>query len=81
MCDLEIDKSEVEELFGIKFEEYFSASMDQLFDYERQGLVSNEQQRIVVTPPGRLIMRNLAMCFDAYINKFKGEKPVFSKTV
>lgn len=81
MCDLEIDKTEVEELFRIKFETYFAASMDQLFDFERQGLVWNEQQRIVVTESGRLILRNLAMCFDAHLNRFKGESPVFSKTV
>jgi len=35
-----------------------------------------------VTPLGRLLVRNIAMAFDAYLaDQQKGEKPMFSKTV
>jgi len=37
---------------------------------------------IVVLPLGRLLVRNVAMTFDAYLaDQQKGEKPMFSKTV
>jgi oxygen-independent coproporphyrinogen-3 oxidase len=81
MCDLEIDKSEVEDLFGIDFDEYFEASLDLLFDFKRHGLITYEADKIVVSATGRLLIRNIAMCFDAYINRFKKEKQLFSKTV
>jgi hypothetical protein len=33
-------------------------------------------------PLGRLLVRNVAMTFDAYLaDQQKGEKPMFSKTV
>lgn len=81
MCDLEVEKEEVEELFDISFDDYFDASLDLLFDFVRLGLVRHTIQRIVVQPAGRFVLRNIAMCFDAYINKFQKEKPVFSRTV
>jgi len=81
MCDLEIDKEEVEDLFGIRFDDYFEQSLDLLFDFIRNKLVIHETTRIVVTDTGRLLIRNIAMCFDAYIQKFKKEEQVFSKTV
>jgi hypothetical protein len=35
-----------------------------------------------VTPLGRLLVRNIAMTFDAYLaDQQKGEQPMFSKTV
>ncbi|MBI3579715.1 MAG: oxygen-independent coproporphyrinogen III oxidase [Ignavibacteriales bacterium] len=81
MCDLEVEKGEVEELFDIMFDEYFDQSLDQLFDFVRLGLVKNTVEKITVEPAGRLMLRNIAMCFDAYLNKFQKEKPIFSRTV
>jgi oxygen-independent coproporphyrinogen-3 oxidase len=81
MCDLEVDKKEVEDLFGIRFDDYFGASIDLLFDFVRNRLVVIEEDRIVVTQTGRLLVRNIAMCFDAYMNRFKKEERVFSKTI
>lgn len=81
MCDLEIDKEEVEDLFGIRFDEYFEPSLDLLFDFIRHKLVSHEPTKIVVSGAGRLLIRNIAMCFDAYMNTFKKEEQLFSKTV
>lgn len=80
MCDLEVDKAEVEDFFDISFDEYFDSSLDQLFDFIRLGMVRNTLGKIIIEEPGRLVLRNIAMCFDAYLNKFK-EKPLFSRTV
>jgi oxygen-independent coproporphyrinogen-3 oxidase len=81
MCDLEVEKEEVEDLFDIMFDEYFDQSLEHLFDYVRLGLVTNTIERISVEPTGRLFLRNIAMSFDAYLNRFEASKPVFSRTV
>ena len=81
MCDLEIDKEEIEDLFGIRFDDYFEQSLDLLFDFIRHKLVTHEPRRIIVSDTGRLLIRNIAMCFDAYLNKFKKDEQLFSKTV
>lgn len=81
MCDLEVEKDELEELFDISFDDYFDASLDLLFDFVRSGFVRHTLQRIEVLPTGRLVLRNIAMCFDVYIHQFQKEKPIFSRTV
>jgi hypothetical protein len=40
-----------------------------------------EGGKILIKGAGRLLLRNIAMCFDAYLEKMSGTKPVFSRTV
>ncbi len=80
MCDLEVDKAEVEDFFDISFDEYFDDSINQLFDFVRMGMVKHTLNKITIEGMGRLVLRNIAMCFDAYVAKFK-EKQLFSRTV
>ena len=81
MCNLEIDKRRIEREFGIDFEDYFREDIPKLDPFIREGLVANDREKIEVTGSGILIIRNIAMCFDAYLEKMMKEKPVFSKTV
>jgi oxygen-independent coproporphyrinogen-3 oxidase len=81
MCNLELDKREIGEKFGIEFDEYFSADLPGLEPFIDEGLVENDSEKIKVLGSGILIIRNIAMCFDAYLEKMMKEKPVFSKTV
>ncbi|MGB2869140.1 MAG: oxygen-independent coproporphyrinogen III oxidase [Bacteroidota bacterium] len=81
MCDLEVDKTEVEGLFGIMFDEYFDESLEELQEFVREGLVRLTLDRVKVESDGRLFLRNIAMCFDAYVKKLGREKPIFSRTV
>ena len=81
MCDLEVDKEEVRDLFGVRFDDYFERSLALMFDLLRHGLVTNDPDRITVTETGRLLVRNVAMCFDASLNRMKKEEKIFSKTV
>ena len=81
MCDLELDKSEVERRFGIVFDEYFSDALVKLKEFIPLQLLSLESNRIVVTDSGRFVLRNIAMCFDAYLPTMTKEKPIFSRTV
>lgn len=81
MCNLEIDKRAIEAKFGINFEKYFAADTPKLQVFIEDGLLENDADKIRVIGSGILVIRNIAMCFDAYLEKMMKEKPVFSKTV
>jgi oxygen-independent coproporphyrinogen-3 oxidase len=81
MCNLEIDKRRVERQFDIDFEDHFFDDLRKLGPFIEQGLVENDADAVRVTNSGLLIIRNVAMCFDAYLEQMMKEKPVFSKTV
>ncbi len=81
MCHLEIDKRGIERKFGINFEEYFAADIPKLQTFIDENLLENNHDKIKIIGAGILIIRNVAMCFDAYLEKMMKEKPVFSKTV
>jgi oxygen-independent coproporphyrinogen III oxidase len=81
MCDMELEKSEIEDRFSIDFDEYFSGSLAQLDEFVADGLVTVTPEKIIVNGLGRLVIRNIAMCFDAYLERMTKEGPTFSKTV
>ncbi len=81
MCHLEIDKRGIEAKFDINFEDYFVADIPKLQTFIDEGLLTNDQDKIKIIGAGILIIRNVAMSFDAYLEKMMKEKPVFSKTV
>ncbi|MBA3334648.1 MAG: oxygen-independent coproporphyrinogen III oxidase [Acidobacteria bacterium] len=82
MCHLEIDKCDIEAKFGINFEDYFADDIKKLDVFIADGLLENNFNKIKIVGSGILIIRNVAMCFDAYLAEIaKVNKPVFSKTV
>ncbi len=81
MCDMELDIPAMELKHKINFREYFAQSFGKLKPFIDDGLVTIEPAKIVVHGLGRLIIRNIAMVFDAYIDAMMKEKPIFSKTV
>jgi oxygen-independent coproporphyrinogen-3 oxidase len=81
MCDLELEKAAVEKKFDIDFDEYFDSSLQSLEQFVDDGLVTLSLDRITIVGAGRLLLRNIAMCFDAYLDKAKSSTPMFSRTV
>ena len=81
MCNLEIDKASISAQFAIDFDDHFAADLPKLEQFVSEGLVELNPDKIKVVGSGILIVRNLAMCFDAYLEQMLKEKPVFSKTV
>lgn len=80
MCDLEVVKADVEERFNVLFDEYFDLSLAELDEFVHDGVVKHTIERIAVEGEGRMFLRNIAMCFDAYLKTMRKEN-VFSKTV
>ncbi len=81
MCDMKLDKRAVERRHGIVFDEYFSTALERLNNFAADGLVAVDTDQITVQGIGRLVIRNIAMAFDAYIDRMVQERPVFSKTL
>jgi len=82
MCDFELHPKEVEEHFGIDFHRYFSHELGRLPEFEKDGLLELAGDSIFVTSLGRLLIRNIAMTFDKYLQqKEKKETPTYSRTV
>ncbi len=81
MCDMELVKKDIEEKFNIEFDAYFDRALEKLKPIEEDGLATVKPDKIVVEGLGRLVVRNIAMCFDAYIDEMIKNKPIFSKTV
>ena len=79
MCDLELDYAHMSELLGIDFKSHFADDIASLDDMEKDGLISRTETRLKVTNLGRLLIRNIAMRFDAYAKERKEGK--FSKTI
>jgi len=69
MCQGEVPVRALERRYGIDFAEYFAQSFDKLRPLAEDGLVRIEPDRIAVTSRGRLLLRNIAMCFDRYLEQ------------
>ena len=81
MANFSIDFSRVEAEHGIVFREYFSDALDDLQEFVDADLITVDDKHIAVSPTGTLLIRNIAMPFDAYMKKYAGSKKSFSKTV
>ncbi len=78
MCDMGLDFAETGRQLGIDFVRHFQAELDSLDGMERDGLLRRDAEGLEVTALGRLLVRNIAMRFDAYLGVTKGS---FSRTV
>ncbi len=81
MCLLRLDLAEVAESFGpaarAAIEENLRGGVKELED---DGLVTFDGRVLRVTPLGQILVRNVAMLFDAYLKR-EGGKKQFSRTV
>jgi oxygen-independent coproporphyrinogen-3 oxidase len=67
MCHFALSFPAFEEKYGIDFTRHFSLELAELGDMERAGLLRLEPKRLVVLPPGRMLVRVIAMIFDAHL--------------
>ena len=69
MCLGEVDIREVEQVHGIEFASHFEASLERLAPMAADGLVEIDRQRLRATARGQLLLRHIAMAFDAYLHE------------
>jgi oxygen-independent coproporphyrinogen-3 oxidase len=81
MCLLRLDLGEVEERFGAEARAAIAADLRAgVSELQEDGLVTFDGTLLRVTPLGQLLVRNVAMLFDAYLKR-DGAKKQFSRTV
>jgi oxygen-independent coproporphyrinogen-3 oxidase len=79
MCHGRIDFASVEARHGINFKDYFAESLSMLKEHVADRLVEIHNDALVLLPQGHLMMRSVAMAFDAYLGD--AQKGRFSRTV
>jgi len=80
MCDFELDMSAIENKFSIKFKDYFGWGLNNLKQFEADDLIEVTSNKIIVKDMGKLLIRNIAMNFDGYIER-KEDTTKYSKTL
>lgn len=69
MCNPRLEFAGIERKHGIVFADYFRAELIDLAPLEADGLVFVDPAGIDVRPAGRLLLRSIAMVFDAYLRR------------
>jgi oxygen-independent coproporphyrinogen-3 oxidase len=80
MCDFELNFVEIENQYGINFKDYFKNSLNSLGEMVDDGLLVLSDDRIKVTEMGRLLIRNIAMKFDGFIER-QQDQMKYSRTI
>lgn len=81
MSNFSLNIKRVEEEFKINFKEYFDDAIKALKEFEDAQLLKITDNKIEVSQTGSMLIRNISMPFDAYLNKIPEEKRRFSKTI
>jgi oxygen-independent coproporphyrinogen-3 oxidase len=79
MCDMKLDFPSMSQNLGVDFADYFSSEIAALANLEQDGLIQSNSRGMEVTSTGRLLIRNIAMCFDPHA----ASRPegVYSRTI
>jgi len=78
ICHFRLDFELISQRFDINFKDYFSKELLQLQTMEQDGLLQIKANSIEVLPVGRLLIRNICMMFDAYLQNSSQQ---FSKVI
>ena len=67
ICNFQLDFAQIEKMYPIDFKNHFAEDLALLKPMVDDGLVEISDKGIKVTPQGRLLIRNICMCFDVYL--------------
>ncbi|MFA6143712.1 MAG: oxygen-independent coproporphyrinogen III oxidase [Sulfurimonas sp.] len=81
MSNFKLDISRFEKLYNVKFAEYFADALEELKPFEADELLTMTPTLIECSPTGTLLIRNIAIVFDAYMKRHVSNSKTFSKTV
>jgi oxygen-independent coproporphyrinogen-3 oxidase len=79
ICHFALDFDEIAQRFGISFNDYFAPELEALKVLQEDGLIDMDGTGIRVRPAGRLLIRNICMVFDRYLQEKTGTR--FSKVI
>ena len=80
ICNFRLDYAPVEQQWDLNFADYFAEDLKLLAPLAKDGLVDVDEKGIQVTAKGRLLIRNICMCFDTYLRQ-KARMQQFSRVI
>ncbi|MDR0529168.1 MAG: oxygen-independent coproporphyrinogen III oxidase [Zoogloeaceae bacterium] len=80
MCHFELSIESIESAHLIDFKKYFAEELADLAQMQADGLLRVDEEWITVLPPGRLLVRVIAMVFDRYLRADRQRKR-YSKVI
>lgn len=80
ICNFSLDFAAVETQWGIRFADYFAEDLALLKPLVADGLVVQAATGLQVTGVGRLLIRNICMCFDRYLRQ-RARQQQFSRVI
>lgn len=81
MSNFKLDIKRFELLYKVDFATYFADALESLKPFVDDQLVTITPSSIECSPTGTLLIRNIAMAFDAYMHVHAKSDKTFSKTV
>ncbi|MFA0697914.1 oxygen-independent coproporphyrinogen III oxidase, partial [Vibrio sp. 10N.222.49.C9] len=63
ICNFTLNKRDIEQQFGLSFDQYFAEDLQLLQTFIDDELVEVSDSEIKVSLRGRLLIRNICMCF------------------
>jgi len=81
MSNFKLDIKRFEKLYNIEFKTYFGDAIEALKPFAQEELLTMDEDHIACSETGTLLIRNIAMPFDAYMKNHAANKKTFSKTV
>ena len=80
MCNDVTELTVLDDQFEMDSSRYFASELARLEPLAKDGLIELEPGRITVTETGRLLRRNIAMVFDAYLTR-AAAAPAYSRAI
>lgn len=80
ICNFKLDFVPIEQQYQIQFSEYFAEDLALLAPLVQDGLLEIDATKIEVSPRGRLLIRNICMCFDVY-SRQQARRQQFSRII
>ncbi|MGF1725874.1 oxygen-independent coproporphyrinogen III oxidase [Photobacterium nomapromontoriensis] len=80
ICNFKLDKQVIEQQFDIDFDQYFAEDLTLLKTFINDELVIVDEHSVNVALKGRLLIRNICMCFDKYLRD-RARQQQFSRVI
>lgn len=80
ICHFAVSFTDIEKAWNIRFTDYFAEDLALLTPLIEDGLIRYAGESLQVTAAGRLLIRNICMCFDVYL-RHKAAHQRFSRLI
>ena len=80
ICNFKLDFAPIEQQYGIDFKTHFAEDLALLQPLLDDELISQTEQGLQVSPKGRLLIRNICLCFDTY-SRAAAKRQQFSRII